>query len=433
MTLYLQRAKAWFGFSREQAEAVLEETVEGAVQLANLFAVDTGSKPDLVSLLSQASEALVQHQVETQRKAEELSRQAYTDGLTGIANRKRFDEILEGAFETATSRDEPVAVLFSDADKFKTLNDTYGHQAGDAVLQQLAARLTEAVSDRGTVCRYGGEEFAVILPGIDGSEASQIAEKCRVAIESTQFDMREVGCGVDELPVTVSIGVASREIGAGSAARDAAFLLRAADKAVYAAKDAGRNCVRLIRLRAREGAPAAGEPKKPVAPKPTAQPAATPAETPIAKTTDAPAISPKPRMEVDRFDVLLVEDDVLQQRMISMPLVRHPSYEVDTAEDGAGALKAVESRDPGNPYGLILLDMGLPDMSGVEVVKALRQSASHLTVPIVVLSASEDDDDIRAALLAGANAYITKQSICDDPKARILSIVDFWTTTMRVA
>ena len=182
MTLYAQRAKAWFGFSREQAEAVLQEAIEGAVQLSNLFAVDTGRKPELAHLLSEASEALLQHQVETQRQAEELARQAYTDGLTGIANRKRFDEILERAFETATSQDEPVAVLFSDADKFKTLNDTYGHQAGDAVLQQLAARLTEAVSDRGTVCRYGGEEFAVILPGVDGGGAARIAEKSHAAI-----------------------------------------------------------------------------------------------------------------------------------------------------------------------------------------------------------------------------------------------------------
>lgn len=431
MTLYAQRAKAWFGFSREKAEEVLQQAVDGAVQLSSLFAVDTGRKPDLGHMLSEASEALVQHQIETQRQADELARQAYTDGLTGIANRKRFDEILTDEFRASMEEDLPLSVLFSDADKFKTLNDTYGHQAGDAVLQQLATRLTEAVGDRGTVCRYGGEEFAAILPGVCADDASVIAERCRVAVERAMFDLREVGCGVDELPVTVSVGVASREAGSGDAARNAEFLLRAADKAVYAAKDSGRNCVRLIRLKSRPSAATKREAKPtsgPIDPTPVSV-----IPTPAPKQVNAAPATSRPGIELDRFEVLLVEDDALQQRMISMPLVRHPNYEVEVVSDGERALGAIEARDAADPFGLILLDIGLPDMSGVDVVRAVRQSVSHRTVPIVVLSASENDEDIRAALLAGANAYITKQSICDDPKARILSIVEFWTTTSQAA
>ncbi|MCR9218366.1 MAG: HDOD domain-containing protein [bacterium] len=433
MTLYAQRAKAWFGFSREEAEAILQEAVDGAVQLSSLFSVDTGRRPDLHNLLSEANEALVHHQIEIQRQADDLARQAYTDGLTGIANRKRFDELLAESFGTAKQEDGALTVLFSDADKFKTLNDTYGHQAGDAVLQQLATRLTEAVGDQGSVCRYGGEEFAAILPGVCADEAAVVAERCRLAVEGSPFDLREVGCGVDELPVTISVGVASREAGSGEAARNAGFLLRAADKAVYAAKDSGRNCVRLIRLKAKASAGDAPKPQS----RPSPAPAVAEAAKPVQPRHQPPAKMPAPKkisdVELDRFEVLLVEDDALQQRMISMPLIRHPNFEVEVVGDGTAALKAVEDRGNDHRFGLILLDIGLPGMSGVEVVRAIRASTSNPTVPIVVLSASENEDDIREALLAGANAYITKQSICDDPKARILSIVEFWTTTSRAA
>jgi len=236
MELYAQRAKAWFGLDRETAEQTLKRSVDGAVELSSLFSVETGRRPDLSRLLADASEALVGHQIETQRQADRLAHQANTDGLTGIANRKRFDEGLKLEFDKATASDSALSVLFCDADKFKPLNDTHGHQAGDAILVQLARRLSETVGKAGTVCRYGGEEFAAVLPGLCADEAAKVAELCRLAVESQPFDLREEPCGPDELPVTVSIGIAGREAGSGGVVRTPELLLRAADKAVYAAK-----------------------------------------------------------------------------------------------------------------------------------------------------------------------------------------------------
>lgn len=434
MELYTQRAKAWFGMNRESAEQALKDAVDGAVELSSLFAVDTGRRPDLGRLLADASEALVEHQIHTQRQAEDLARQAHTDGLTGIANRKRFDELLSQSFKQANEGDTAMTVLFCDADKFKPLNDTHGHQAGDAILIGLAARLTEAVGDSGTVCRYGGEEFAAVLPGLNADQAAIVAERCRKAVESNPFDLRDVQCAADELPVTISVGIASREAESGPIVRSAELLLRAADKAVYAAKDGGRNCVRLIRLKRQPADPQSKSVAESKAP--------APAQTDPEQAAPKPAKAPTPLKVAGEsagpgtFRILLVEDDALQQKMVSLPLVRHAGYTVEIASDGQSAIEAIDSCDPSGSEGrfdLFLVDVGLPDTSGVEVVRHIRASKCHATIPIVVLSASEEDKDIRDCLVAGANAYITKQSICDDPKSRILSIVSFWTSTAQAA
>jgi len=448
ITVFFQRARAWFGFDRPAAERLLSHAIDGAAELSSLFQVNTGRKPNLSQLLSAASEALVEHQITTQRHTEDLQRQAYTDGLTGIANRKHFDELLSDSFRVASDLDGSLTVLFCDADKFKPFNDTHGHQAGDAVLVELARRLSSAVGNAGTVCRYGGEEFAAVLPGVNATEAGRIAELCRRAIEATPFDVRDVQCVAEELPVTISVGIATREADTGSFVRSAELLLRAADKAVYAAKEAGRNCVRLISLKPRP-------PKSDVPAHPAAEPPQTPTSMPdpnrlpippqciksipIPVQAPAPPLSPRPAdlpAPPVEFTILLVEDDPLQRKLISMPLIKHSEYTVEIADDGQSAIAAIGACDAQpytDRYGLILLDVGLPDMSGVEVVRQIRQSRGHCTVPIVMLSAHEDEQIIRECLLAGANAYISKQSIWDDPKTHILKIVEFWATTCHAA
>jgi len=139
---------------------------------------------------------------------------------------------------------------------------------------------------------------------------------------------------------------------------------------------------------------------------------------------------------VRTYRILLVEDDSLQQKLIGTPLTRTQGYSVQVACDGRsaiGLLDACTTQDDPGRFDLVLLDIGLPDMAGVEVVRHILGSRVHATAPIVVLSASEASRDIRACLLAGANAYITKQSLCDDPKSRILNIVGFWTSTAQAA
>ena len=160
----------------------------------------------------------------------ELERLATRDPLTGVHNRRRFDDKLLECFQIGERTGKGFAVLLLDADHFKQINDTHGHTVGDAVLQQLAQLLTENTRSVDFVARYGGEEFVVLLPHTPGGEGGLAsAEKIRTAIASAHFPASE--------RVTVSIGVSVWN----PADANARAIIERADKALYLAKDAGRN------------------------------------------------------------------------------------------------------------------------------------------------------------------------------------------------
>ena len=161
---------------------------------------------------------------------------SHVDALTGLSNRRQFDEALNREFARATRRREPLALLMIDIDHFKLLNDRLGHQTGDERLREVASALrSHAARTTDLVARYGGEEFVAILPGASASAAFDQAEKMRIGVE--QLDLASPS------PlgrVTVSIGVAWLAPGAVT---DAAALTGQADHALYASKHAGRNRV----------------------------------------------------------------------------------------------------------------------------------------------------------------------------------------------
>ncbi|MEM8494768.1 MAG: GGDEF domain-containing protein, partial [Planctomycetota bacterium] len=161
------------------------------------------------------------------------------DTLTQAANRRKFNEFLADQYQACTKTNAPISVAFLDADHFKKFNDTYGHPTGDRVLVVLAATLKSVFGEQGLVCRYGGEEFAVILPRIDRKEAAKLAESARCAIEAAPIESDEG----EELHITASIGVACQEAGFFKSAEQ---LVKAADNGVYAAKKSGRNAVRVF-------------------------------------------------------------------------------------------------------------------------------------------------------------------------------------------
>jgi diguanylate cyclase (GGDEF)-like protein len=158
---------------------------------------------------------------------EQVQRLAATDGLTKIANRRTFEATLERELARATRNAEHVSLVLVDIDHFKQLNDAHGHQAGDEVLRNVALALSCECRDFDTAARYGGDEFAVILPGCGPEEAQDIAERLR----------RSVSTAPSVAPITASAGVATYPGHAG----DADTLVRAADEALYASKHAGRN------------------------------------------------------------------------------------------------------------------------------------------------------------------------------------------------
>lgn len=161
------------------------------------------------------------------------------DGLTGVANRRCFDETIRQDWEKCRTERIPFSLIMFDLDEFKAFNDTYGHQRGDFCLQEAAKAAKEAVKQPGAiVARYGGEEFAVILPGVDADAAYRSAEEVRAAIQSLHIP--HAGSKVSEA-VTISVGVSTMTQEAAVTPEE---LIKAADEALYEAKRAGRNCVR---------------------------------------------------------------------------------------------------------------------------------------------------------------------------------------------
>jgi two-component system cell cycle response regulator len=160
---------------------------------------------------------------------------ALYDALTGLNNRRSLERRLPAMIETARQRGAPLTMMVLDIDHFKRVNDTHGHAVGDLVLKGFAAQLQEIVRGGDLLCRLGGEEFVVAMPGVDGTQAARIAERARRTTESREFALEATAGSVS---VTVSIGVAEwRE------KWDSAELYRRADRALYLSKSAGRNRV----------------------------------------------------------------------------------------------------------------------------------------------------------------------------------------------
>ncbi|MFJ5299660.1 diguanylate cyclase [Pseudomonas sp. NPDC088368] len=163
----------------------------------------------------------------------ELAELASTDGLTGLANRRRLDQVFRQEWSRSSRSGKPLSLLMIDVDHFKAFNDRHGHHGGDVALRNVAQTLASAIRRPGDLAaRYGGEEFLVVLPETDLQGARIIAEKIRVAIESLP------PYAGDRHSVTVSIGIASRQPNAGD---KQAQLFSDADEALYRAKHNGRN------------------------------------------------------------------------------------------------------------------------------------------------------------------------------------------------
>jgi len=161
---------------------------------------------------------------------------AITDALTGLYNRRYMESHLTTLVEQAALRGKPLTALVLDIDHFKAINDTYGRDAGDDVLREFATRVRKSIRGIDLACRYGGEEFVIVMPETDMAVATIVAERLRRRIASEPFSIQQ---GARAIEVTISIGIATLD----AAADSAAAILKRADQALYRAKRDGRNRV----------------------------------------------------------------------------------------------------------------------------------------------------------------------------------------------
>ncbi|HUY93100.1 MAG TPA: GGDEF domain-containing protein [Pirellulales bacterium] len=183
-------------------------------------------------------EDLVFARCRMEQQAEELDRtrrEAHTDALSGVANRKAFDDKLKLLLGYQRRLGTPFALLLADLDHFKWINDTYGHQAGDRVIHQLGSLLTSQVRETDFVSRYGGDEFAVLLANADLEMSAKIAQ--RICVETTHINFGAPSS--EQTAVTLSLGLAVAQVGDTTET-----IFKRADEALYASKNGGRNQVR---------------------------------------------------------------------------------------------------------------------------------------------------------------------------------------------
>jgi two-component system, cell cycle response regulator len=208
--------------------------VEQMVLGFDVGAVDYIQKPfDSVELNARVRAAL-----RTKRFQDMLAQRAMIDGLTGLWNRAHFDQRLHEEVSAAARYDRPMSLIMMDVDKFKNLNDNHGHPFGDEVLQAIGDVLQNSARTSDWPCRYGGEEFGLILRETDLDGAIVMAERVRQEIENLQLRNK-----AQLVPVTASFGVVSSTLCMNPCDLSTKWIIETADRALYAAKESGRNRV----------------------------------------------------------------------------------------------------------------------------------------------------------------------------------------------
>ena len=242
------------GLSHEDLQEQLDQVGRLIPEVASLYDTQIISERMATGVIDQARDILatrtiqlIHESTERQRQLQDVSpgpqrmrENASLDALTGLHNRRRFDEVLEAEFLLATENGWPISVGFIDLDHFKSINDAYGHGTGDQVISGCASLLTNLLRKRDFITRYGGDEFLVLLTGTGAQDAFTIAERLRLAMAEQMFKSP----GDIEFHCTLSAGFATHMDPASQRYASAADLIQAADRALYEAKSSGRNSVR---------------------------------------------------------------------------------------------------------------------------------------------------------------------------------------------
>ena len=299
-----------------------------------------------------------------------IGKSVYTDGLTGVGNRRHFDNRIHFFTERYNQSAIPFSCVMMDLDHFKQVNDMYGHLTGDEVLRKLGEVLKAEKKETDDVFRYGGEEFIILLSGVESVDAAKFVERLRTTFNEIVF--QEAG---KSFSVTFSAGVATYD-------NDVEKLISSADQALYEAKRTGRNQTLIFDER---------------------------------------------KSHVNRkLHIIIVDDDTLIRIMLQEKLMEWTIPDIDISvqvfSDGLTFLEA-DWYSPEAHY-IVLLDGVMPGMDGLEVLSRLKREKVEKNILVSMMTARTGDSDIKAALWLGADDYIMKPFKPADVLSRIQQLTN---------
>ena len=359
-----------------QTSANDEET---RVTAFNLGALDFLTKPIVVSELVARVRNTLSAKIYRDRMTQyslQLEFDVFTDSLTGIANRRAFDYELRRRIIDWNRQRIPLCLLLLDIDHFKVTNDRYGHQAGDAALIVVANVLKRSVRELDLVARFGGEEFAMILPYSTTKDGRCVAERAREAIAENLIES-----GRHHFQLTASFGIA--EVMQGD---DSELLIRRADAALYKSKHHGRN--RSYYNTGTSCEPIVADTTCPVKP-------------PVVKS-ESTSKTKSTSIELKRIAIIDDEPHIIA---LVRKYLRDAGYQnFVTIHDASEAMSTLRTEQPD----LILLDIRMPKVSGLEILKQIREDGLLKSVPVLIFTSATDMETKVESLQLGANDYCEK-------------------------